>query len=502
MNRRQFLTASAASVAAFGCDLPGAVRVATAAEEAPRRLAMPPLLDTRASGRLELIAQQGLSNFLGGEPTLTSGYNQGYLGPTIRVGSGPLAVRIGNRLPETVTVHWHGLLVPGEHDGGPHSPVEPGQFWTPQMEIKQQPATLWYHSHVHGRTAQHVYSGLAGVLQVTDGRDDQRGLPSEYGVDDLQLIVQDRRFDEAGRMVYNPTTTDILNGFTGNRILVNGQANAVAVVPRAIVRLRLLNASNSRFYTFNFDDRRPLHLIATDGGFLPSPVALSFLRMAPGERAEVLVDFSAGGTATMMSNRQLTMRILDFAVDDRLPGRIKRLPDDLGAVPFDLPETAEKTRRFGLNVGGSSTDATVGAVVNAGLLGQSGEAGQGGHAHAHGGSDGQTIGDFGINGRPHDMNRIDEEVKLGAVERWVIGGGGVIEHPFHVHGVQFKVISEGGGARPRPESSGWKDTIVISGETAVMVRFTHAATREKPFMYHCHILEHEDAGMMGQFTVS
>jgi FtsP/CotA-like multicopper oxidase with cupredoxin domain len=128
--------------------------------------------------------------------------------------------------------------------------------------------------------------------------------------------------------------------------------------------------------------------------------------------------------------------------------------------------------------------------LNGGLVGD-----HSAHGTAH------AVGDFGINGRPHDIARIDAEVELGSVERWFIGGGGVVEHPFHVHGVHFRIVSEGGGAPARPENRGWKDTVVISGETEIIARFTHSAGREAPFMYHCHILEHEDAGMMGQFTV-
>src|SRR5262249_37683376 len=153
----------------------------------------------------------------------------------------------------------------------------------PELEIAQRPTTAWYHSHAHGATARHVYAGLAGVIHQTDGRDDARGLPSRYGVDDLTLIIQDRRFDAAGRMIYNPGTTDFLNGFQGERVLVNGQWNAVASVPKGIVRLRLLNASNARFYTLHLSDRRAMHLIASDGGFLPKPYELDYLRLAPGE---------------------------------------------------------------------------------------------------------------------------------------------------------------------------------------------------------------------------
>jgi blue copper oxidase len=492
INRRRFLGFSAATLAA------GALPLRAWGEPAPQRLAMPPLLDTRTGGRLSLAAQTGQSNFLGTASTLTAGYNQGYLGPTIVTQNGPLAAEVDNRLQEVVTVHWHGMLVPGEHDGSGHSPIEPGGSWKVPMELAQQPATAWYHSHAHGATARHVYFGLAGVIHHTDGRDDQRGLPSRYGVDDLTVVIQDRRFDEAGRMIYNPDGTDILNGFQGERILINGQWNAVAAVPKGIVRLRLLNASNARVYTLHFNDGRHLHLVGTDGGFLPKPEALTYLRMAPGQRAEVLVDFAAGTAPVLMSAAGLAMKILEFAIDDRMDARIVRLPTALDSLPADLPTTEIPTRRFSLNMGGSSNGQ--------GQMAHGGHEMHGAHvvligADANGQLAGTTMNDFGINGRPFDMNRISFNVAQGTAERWVVNGGGAaVEHPFHIHGVHFRVVSSGGGD-PRPEDAGWRDTILVTGETEVITRFAHSAGRDTPYMYHCHILEHEDAGMMGQFTV-
>ena len=289
MKRRQFLSSSAAALAATATLSHWPAR-SFAQDQAPTvRLAMPPLLDTRATGRLSLRAQSGSQTFLGGAATPTAGFNQDYLGPTIILKNGDLAAEVNNALKVPVSAHWHGLLVPGEHDGGPHLSIAPGESWQPQMHIAQDPATVWYHSHIHERTAEQVYFGLAGVIHVTDGEDDARGLPSAYGVDDLTLVLQDRRFDAAGRMVYNPSMMDVMHGFSGNRLLVNGQAGATAVVPQGIVRLRLLNGSNARVYKLFFDDTRPMHLVATGGGFLPAPIALDSLSLAPGERAEVLV---------------------------------------------------------------------------------------------------------------------------------------------------------------------------------------------------------------------
>jgi blue copper oxidase len=468
MKRRQFLTSSAAALVTTGALSRWPAR-AFAQEQAPvARLAMPPLLDTRSTGRLSLQAQSGSRNFLGGATTPTAGFNQDYLGPTIIIKNGDLAAEVTNTLKSPVSTHWHGLLVPGEHDGGPHLPIAPGKSWQPEMHVAQDPATVWYHSHIHERTAEQVYFGLAGVIHVTDGDDDARGLPSAYGVDDLTLVLQDRRFDDAGRMVYDPSMMDVMHGFAGNYLLVNGQAGATAVVPQGIVRLRLLNGSNARIYTLFFGDTRPMHLVATDGGFLPAPIALDTLSLAPGERAEVLVDMSNGGAPVLKSDPAQPYGVLPFEVDPALPARITRLPDKLDGVLEDLAGSEVETRLISLDMG-------MGGMMMGG-------------------------GAFAINGRPYDMERIDFAVAQGSVERWRIRST-MVAHPFHVHGVRFRVLNENGAA-PRPENTGWKDTLLVPGEAEIIARFDQPARQETPYMFHCHILEHEDAGMMGQFTVT
>ena len=404
----------------------------------------------------------------GGPANVTAGFSQDYLGPTIIMQNGPLAAEVENTLDESVSLHWHGLLVPGDHDGGPHLPIKPGQSWTPDMTIAQQPATAWYHSHIHGRTAEQVYSGLAGVIQVTDGLDAERGLPVDYGVDDLTLVLQDRRISRSGHMVYDPSMMDVMHGYMGNRMLVNGQAGAVAAVPAGMVRLRLLNGSNARSYALSFDDGRPMHLIATDGGFLPAPATLYLLNLSPGERAEILVDFAGTRAPVLMSGIEQPFGVLEFATDDTMPVRITSLPDKLGSELENLAGSEIRTRQISLDMG-------MGGMMMGG-------------------------GGFAINQRPFAMDRIDLEVALGSVERWVVNST-MIAHPFHVHGALFRVLSEN-GAPPRPANLGWKDTVLVAGETEIIIRFDQPASTDKPFMFHCHILEHEDAGMMGQFTVS
>jgi len=262
------------------------------AQQGDQALQMLPVLDATTGGRVELVASAGRTRFAGGEASRTIGYNGSYLGPLVRVARGEVPAVVENRLDEPITTHWHGLMVRGELDGGPHSLIRPGGRWDIVLPIDQPPATLWYHPHVHGRTAPQVYSGLAGVLQVVDGEDGARGLPTTHGTDDLTLVIQDRRFDGASRLIYDPAMPDIMDGFSGDTILVNGQIGRTAAVPPGVVRLRLLNASNGRIYPLSLATGREMHLIATDAGYLDAPIALDALTLGPGERVEILVDFS------------------------------------------------------------------------------------------------------------------------------------------------------------------------------------------------------------------
>ncbi|SFZ86710.1 Multicopper oxidase [Devosia enhydra] len=523
--RRLLALAGAASLGGLGLAMgmrPGlSMGQAVAATDLParQRLLMPPLLDTTATGRVALTAQSGLTRFAGGAPSTTWGFNQGFLAPTILMRSGGLEATLDNSLDEDVTVHWHGLLVPGEHDGGPHTAIAPGRQLITPMSLDQGPATLWYHSHIHGATARHVYSGLAGVIHYTDGRDDARGLPSTYGVDDLTLLLQDRRFDPEGRMIYNPTYADILNGLLGNRVLVNGQPSPIAGVPPGLVRLRLVNGSNARIYSLHFNDTRPFHLVGTDGGLLPAPIEMTYLPLAPGERAEILVDFSQGPAPVLMSARGLSMTVLRFAIDDTLPVRISRVPDRIGdaIAPLVAPDGII-TRQISLDMGGNSSGQVQSPGHQpSGSMDHSGHAGHASHAghatatgptgvpiHGQGPAvSGLIFDDFRINGRAYRMDRMDFEIRRGTIERWIVSGGGGVEHPFHIHGVHFQVESSGGGGPPLAQNSGWKDTVLLSGgASSLIMRFDHEATARFPYMFHCHILEHEDAGMMGQFTVT
>ncbi|WP_411699991.1 multicopper oxidase family protein [Conyzicola sp.] len=436
-------------------------------------LAIPPLAEstTDATGRhtFALTAQNGTTEFTPGMRTQTSGFDGSYLGPTIVADRGDdVRIELHNALDEPTTVHWHGMHLPAAADGGPHQLVEPGARWSPEWTVDQPAATLWYHPHPHGETANQVGRGLAGMVIVRDEPEAALPLPRDYGVDDVPVIVQDARFVD-GRL--SSESRDYV-GVLGDTLLVNGTVGPQFEVTTDVVRLRLLNASPARVYNFGIDDGRDLALIGTDGGLLERPYATPSVQLSPGERAEVLVRMAAGETARLQS-RDVGLGgnglggangaadrfdVLELVASAAL-NSVGTVPSEL--VPMerldDLDATAE--RRFVLD----------------GLQ---------------------------INQQPMDLTRIDEVVTVDATEVWNVRNNMALPHSFHVHDVQFQVLTIGGDPPP-PQLDGWKDTILLHPNTdhRIIMRFTDYTDPTTPYMYHCHLLQHEDQGMMGQFVV-
>jgi len=475
LTRRSLLTATAF---AGGAALAGPLvwRLATASEL--RELKIPELIDARSHGQsVSLKAQPGKTSFYPGRESETLGYNGSYLGPTLRVNRGDdVEVAVNNSLGKDTTVHWHGLLIPGELDGGPHQTIASGATWRPVLPIRQPAATLWYHSHVHGRTAEQVYAGLAGLMIITDDEEKALGLPSEYGVDDIPLIIQDRQFKE-GSLVLPQGMMTMMHGRRGDTLVVNGTVNPFARVPRRLVRLRLVNGANARFFDLSFSDGRSFHWIASEGGLLESPVELRSLSLAPGERAEILVDFSDGRPVTLETGPDSSlpmMRMMARAADWIGAGEefvIKFEPQGAESSGIKVPVQLVAQERFDASksIRRRRFEMTM------------------------------AMGAFGVNGRAFDMGRVDQRVGLGDMEIWEVSGA-MMAHPFHIHGVHFTVLSRN-GLPPDVRDQGLRDTVVVHEPVELLVKFSQPA-ETAPFMYHCHILEHEDNGMMGQFLVS
>lgn len=443
-----------------------------------RPLAIPPLAESTrdASGArvFNLDIQAGRTAFKDGRETETWGVNGAFLGPTIRAKRGEeIAFAVHNGLDEGTSIHWHGMHLPAVMDGGPHQEVEPDGIWTPQWTLDQPASTLWYHPHPHGRTGAHVYRGLAGMFIVDDDESEGLGLPAEYGVDDVPLIVQDRKFDDDNQFDDSGNFFS-MQGILGDEIMVNGTLGPYVEVSTRLVRLRLLNGSVSRLYNFGFSDDRPFSLIATDGGLLPSAWETDRLQLSPGERAEIVVAFEPDETVVLRS----------YPADEGYEGPLGRFngaDDQLDVCEFRAAGVlADETAiPEAMGTAPDLADAEVAEERSFELSGFN-----------------------QINGESMDPQRIDFGVREGTVEVWEVTNVDGFMHNFHVHDVQYQVLSVD-GEEPPERLRGWKDTVQLIPHKRyrLAMRFADYTDPNLPYMYHCHILAHEDAGMMGQFVV-
>jgi FtsP/CotA-like multicopper oxidase with cupredoxin domain len=438
-------------------------------------LAIPPLARSTTDGQgrrvFDLTAQAGHHDFGSGRVSPSWGFNGDYLGPTLRAKAGEqVVVNVRNDLPETTTVHWHGMHLPPSMDGGPHQVVAPGKTWSPNWTIDQPASTLWYHPHLHGITERHVYNGLAGLFILDDPAASALPLPKDYGVDDIPVVVQDKAFEDNGKVDdRKPFLSGV--GLLGDEIVVNGTHSPYLDVKSSLVRLRVVNASTARVYNFGFSDDRSFALVGSDGGLLAKPASMSRIRLAAGERAEIVLAVRPGERTVLRSydpDMGTGFDALNGGADqfDVLELRAAAtltpspaLPGSLVPIERMLAGDASTTRKFSLS----------------------------GH---------------NINGKQMDLNRIDFGARKDSTEIWEVFNNDGDPHSFHVHDVQFQVLSLN-GAPPPPELAGWKDTVFVPSDTyfRLIMRFEDYADPNIPYMYHCHVLFHEDAGMMGQFAV-
>lgn len=428
-------------------------------DAAANELLIPPLLESAQDGVDRFDLSLGASNhdFGSGVLTETVSYNdQSILGPTLLWRSGSdVELHVTNDLGEGTTAHWHGADVPAPDDGGPHSRIDPGETWVADFEVIQPAATLWYHPHMMGTSAEQVFFGAAGMIIVEDDNPAAAALPSTYGIDDIPVILQDREFTADGQLNFEIDNDD--DGDLNPDLTVNGTIDPYTTVPAGPVRLRLLNGSQARVYELRVDNG-PMVKIASDGGYLPSPVALETLTIGPGDRAEIIVDTSARSVALLDAEFG---RVLELRPDRSLPAA-EFPPDQLTQIDVIDSDEIDNDRTFVMD-----------------------EVGDG----------------WGINGNRMDMGRIDETITFGDTERWTITVEDGI-HTFHVHQTQFQILSIN-GEPPPPEDVGWEDTVLVTEDREVVVaaRFDSYTSPDVPYMFHCHILDHEDLGMMGQFRV-
>lgn len=453
--------------------------VVVSATASANDLPIPPLLDpiygSDGVARYEIRAQSGRREFLEGYVTETLGYSGDYLGPTVRLRRGDdVLIEVENGIDEVTTVHWHGLHVPAESDGGPHQTIQPGETWRAEFPVMQQAATLWYHPHPVGRTGIQVYAGLAGFLIIDDDHSDGLQLPRTYGVDDIPLILQDKRFDSEGQFAYAASMPEAMHGFAGEALLANGVADARFVAPASLVRFRVLNGSDINVFRLRMNGNVGIRQIASDGGYLEHPLDIDFAVISTGERIELIADFSDledGETVDLLVDDMYgqSFTALSIRVDsarNRLIDGESRVPARLNTIIRpDVPEDV-KVRQFVMRSMGPGGQLT-------------------------------------INGRSMDMDRIDVRVPIGTTEVWEVTnprrGMPAFPHVFHLHEGQYLLL-EVNGEEPPPGYRGWKDTWLLwpGDEIKIVASFEDYAG---VYMYHCHFLIHEDLGMMGQFEV-
>ncbi len=420
-----------------------------------------------------------------GSVTKTYGYNgAGFWGPTLIMKKGDnVTLNVTNGLSEETTTHWHGMHLPAKMDGGPMQVISVGDTWSPHFKVMNNAATFWYHPHMHKTTQKQLALGAGGFIFVQDSKEAALALPRTYGVDDIPLALGSRTLSAVNQI----STTAIY----GDTMLANGVANAQATLPAQYVRLRILNMESERVLNLGMSDNRTFHVISTDGGLVRKPIPLKRLLMSPGERYEILVNLSndkigsvvalcaynrglafgyggsepatTGDFGSLLNNANFD--VLKIKITKPIAKGISSLPTKLTTNIFPVASQVTNTRTIAITDNGPGTP-------------------------------------FTFDGKSYSMDYINQHVKLGATEAWTVTNDRVFGHSFHIHDVQFKITSRSTGAVPAHEN-GWKDTFSIlpNEKVTFIAKFDDYASSKWPFMYHCHMANHEDGGLMGQFLV-
>jgi bilirubin oxidase len=421
-----------------------------------------------------------------GNQTITGGINGKFWGPTLFFNKGDVVhMNVKNGLNDSTTLHWHGMHLPAVMDGGPHQIIPPGTTWQPYWEVKNEASTYWYHPHLHEMTEEQITKGIGGLIIVRDEVESKLALPRTYGVDDIPLVLSDRDISTSNQFTVVPY---------GDSMMTNMTLRAQFTVPSQVVRFRVLNGGVERSYNLGFSDGRTFQVIASDGGLLNAPVPLTRYLLHSGERIEILVDFTnQNGTSVNLMAYNSTLgqnvaggdffpngpfvnylarkdfNVLHINVGAQTSMPITTIPTSLRTVTTIPQADANITRKLTIS------DTTVAGIAGAAFV---------------------------INHKFFDFNTNNYEVPLNNTEIWEITSSSNFGHPFHIHDVEFNILSVAGVA-PVAAQAGWKDVVFVPSKSTVkfIAKFDDYADDLHPFMYHCHISLHEDEGMMGQFVV-
>ncbi len=457
--------------------------------------------ESREAGvfRATLIAQPAAHALLAGQPATTfwqydanAANNDGpVIGPLIDVREGDrVEIRLINRLAQPTTIHWHGLPVPADQDGNPANPILPGAEHIYRFTLPNGSAgTYWYHPHPHMHTAEQVFRGLAGPIIVRAAADPLAAWPERH------LFVTDLKLFADGTIAAN-SMMDWMNGREGQFVLVNGAREPRIDIVRD-ERWRVWNGCNARYLLLAFDDGRAFAQVGTDGGLLGTPrEGVTSLLLAPGERAELIVRAGQGASAARLLAAQYdrrkmamthgslpptptaTLAQVQFAPRSDGESVNKALPAQLRPIAPLTPSNAAKTVVF-------SEAMDMHAMHQPGALKRGMPQGM----------------QFMINGASYDPARITLTSRRNEVEQWTIANQTDMDHPFHLHGTQFQILArESDGRRVDEALLAWRDTVNVKPGESVHIATIQREAGDR--MFHCHILEHEDLGMMGTLRVT
>lgn len=442
---------------------------------------------TSNNGLLELTLRcEGQTIPYGNGTRFAYTYNGTSPGPTLRVRSGDrLVITLENRLSEPTNLHTHGLHVsPLGNSDNVFIQIAPGQshVYTYDIPSDHRSSLCWYHPHHHGMVAPQLGGGLFGAIIVEDMHEQVAELAN---INERVLILNDPKIGK-NNAVTNASMMEKMQGREGGDALVNGVFAPMLSAPAGTLELwRIVNASPSRYYRLALD-KQQLQIIGTDGGRLERPYAVDDILLAPGERSDILVAPTQqgpyalrtlgydrgsmgmgggmmGGGSTRSSNAQI---IATLNVSGSAP-----------AAP--LPKVLAAATR--LDAGSATSQRDIELAV-----GMGGGMGNGG------------MMDFTINGATFDANRVDISASAGSTEDWVLTNTSAMDHPFHLHAWPFRVIERSSGPADPP---GWKDTVNVPARGSVRIRIPFVDITGRT-VYHCHILDHEDQGMMGVIEVA
>ncbi len=452
--------------------------------------------DTLSGTFIPLEIKHDHMHFFSGDQTETMGINGPILAPTIILNKGQqVNFEVTNLLFDSTTIHWHGMHVSSENDGGPHTPIAPFTVWSPSFEVKDKASTLWYHPHLHHMTNMHVQMGIAGMIIVRDEEESALQLPRTYGIDDIPLVIQTKGFTNTNQIVVE-TAMD-------TTVMVNATIDPYVDLPGQVVRLRVLNGSSERVYNLGLSNGNSFFVIGTDGGLLAAPVSKNRLKLAPGERAEILLNLQGmeGQTIKLMSfSSELPNGTYGAAQPGMGPGQTIanyslnplngsnfnlltiQITSPTGNPIFTIPSTLVSPTPW---IEGTQ-NATKTLTFSPQNMGPT-----------------AIAGPFFINSTLFNMDVINYQIPLNNIEIWTLQNNTPIAHPFHIHNVPFYILDINGVAPP-PELAGRKDVVLVpggQGTVRFITKFEDFANENVPYMYHCHMLTHEDGGMMGQYIV-